>query len=367
MVSLSRIYIHPVKSMRGVQVSHALVNAEGLANDRAFMLTETDGTFITARQHPQLVLFTPVILQNGLHLSAPDGESVMVSLSDFSATAAPTEVWGNHFTAYIAPEAINNWLSGYFGRAVQLRWTGQRPDRRVKRLPAIPLTFADGYPFLLISEASFLDLQRRCGAGITLTQFRPNIVVSGTEPFAEDSWKTLRIGSVVFEAVKPCSRCIFTTINVESGHKHPSVEPLSTLQGFRTAANGDVDFGQNLIAHSSGIIRAGDKVEILETQTPRRYHQVQVSPPPPVSRAAEKALAIDYQGRIFTGNNQHILLEQLEMQGIKLPYSCRAGICGSCKVQLVAGEVLPLTASAVAGNGKILACSCIPKGDIRIG
>ncbi|EKK5173894.1 MOSC N-terminal beta barrel domain-containing protein, partial [Cronobacter sakazakii] len=96
---LSQLFIHPVKSMRGLQVSHALADVSGLTFDRAFMVTETDGTFITARQYPQMVLFTPALLPDGLHLTAPDGSSAAIRFADFAAAPAPTEVWGNHFTA----------------------------------------------------------------------------------------------------------------------------------------------------------------------------------------------------------------------------------------------------------------------------
>ncbi len=169
---------------------------------------------------------------------------------------APTEVWGTHFTARIAPDAINKWLSGFFSREVQLRWVGPQMTRRVKRHNTVPLSFADGYPYLLANEASLRDLQQRCPASVKMEQFRPNLVVSGASAWEEDSWKVIRIGDVVFDVVKPCSRCIFTTVSPEKGQKHPAGEPLKTLQSFRTAQdNGDVDFGQNLIARNSGVIR----------------------------------------------------------------------------------------------------------------
>ncbi|NDL62000.1 YcbX family protein [Acerihabitans arboris] len=367
MVSLSRLYIHPVKSMRGLQVSHALVGAEGLAFDRIFMVTEPDGTFITARQYPQMVLFTPVMVQNGLHLSAPDGQSVLVRFTDFTPDGHPTEVWGNHFTAYLAPEAINNWLSGYLGRPAQLRWTGEQSRRRVKRYPGIPLSFADGYPFLLVGEASLLDLQGRCPAGVRMTQFRPNMVVAGSEPYAEDGWRRIRIGGVEFELVKPCSRCVLTTVGVESGRRHPATEPLRTLQGYRTADNGDVDFGQNLIARSSGMIRVGDSVEVLAEREPRRYGTGKITEPLDRPAAGERQVRINYRGQQFTGNNRQVLLEQLEQQGVRIPYSCRAGICGTCRVELLEGEVAPLKASALEEPGHVLTCSCVPKSDLRLG
>ena len=129
MITLSRLYVHPVKSLRGLQLSYAQVGSSGLAFDRNFMITEPDGTFITARQYPQMVLFTPALLPDGLFLTAPDG--ARHSLQRLRRRAA-AEVWGNHFTALIAPDEINRWLSGYFQRDVQLRWLGPELTRRVK-------------------------------------------------------------------------------------------------------------------------------------------------------------------------------------------------------------------------------------------
>ncbi|AJQ98721.1 Flavodoxin reductases (ferredoxin-NADPH reductases) family 1 [Enterobacteriaceae bacterium bta3-1] len=366
MITLSKLYVHPIKSMRGLQLSQAQVLPSGLAFDRALMVTETDGTFITARQNPQMVTFTPALLPNGIALTGPDGESILVRWEDFTHLQQPTEVWGNHFSAQVAPPQINDWLSRYFKRAVQLRWLGNELSRRVKHHPDIPLTFADGYPFLLINEASFQNLQQRAPNAIRIEQFRPNIVVSGAKAFDEDSWLVIRIGEVIFDLVKPCSRCILTTVSTDRGRKHPAGEPLKTLQSFRTADNGDVDFGMNMIARSGGIIRQGDSVEILSVRPPRLYSASEVNDTLATPQTNEKSVNIEYQGQTFVGNNQQILLEQLEAQGIRIPYSCRAGLCGSCKITLVEGEVTPLKQSAISSNGTILSCSCIPKSSIKL-
>ncbi|WON78232.1 YcbX family protein [Serratia sp. UGAL515B_01] len=366
MFTLSRLYVHPVKSLRGLQLSHAQVANHGLAFDRTFMITEPDGTFITARQHPQMVLFTPALLADGLFLTAPDGESATIRFNDFAADGHPTEVWGNHFTALIAPNEINEWLSGYFQRQVQLRWVGETLTRRVTKHPEIPLSFADGYPYLLINEASFQDLQQRCPSSIKLEQFRPNIVVTGAPAWSEDSWQVIRIGNVMFDVVKPCSRCVLTTVSAERGRKHPNGEPLSTLQGFRTGDNGDIDFGQNMIARNSGIIRVGDRVEVLSSKPARPYRAGKIVGTLSVPQDTSNNVTIEYQGNSFTGNNQQILLEQLEQQGIRIPYSCRAGICGSCRITLTEGKVVALKQSAIEANGTILCCSCIPKSDLKL-
>jgi Uncharacterized Fe-S protein len=367
MLTLSRLFIHPVKSMRGIGLTHAFADISGMAFDRIFMVTEPDGTFITARQFPAMVRFTPAILHDGLHLTAPDGSSAVIRFADFAQQSTPTEVWGNHFTAHVAPDAINQWLSPFFKRDVQLRWLGNNLTRRVKRHDAVPLSFADGFPFLLTNEASLRDLQQRSPASVKMEQFRPNLVVTGAQAWDEDRWKTVRIGEVIFDVAKPCSRCIFTTISPERGQKHPSGEPLNTLQSFRTAQdNGDVDFGLNLIARSSGVIRVGDEVTILASGPGRIYGAGEKEESDLPVEKQETQVEIDWQGTSFSGNNQQVLLEQLEQQGIRIPYSCRAGICGSCRITLVEGEVSPLKKSAVGNDGTILSCSCIPKTALKL-
>lgn len=366
MIALSRLYIHPVKSMRGMQVSHAQALQSGLSFDRIFMLTEPDGTFITARQYPEMVLFTPALIMGGLQLSAPDGTSATVLFSDFLPDDQPTEVWGNQFTALVAPDNINQWLSGFFPRPLQLRWVGPQMTRRVKQFDRVPLGFADGFPYLLINEASLYDLQQRCPAGVRMEQFRPNLVVTGAEAWAEDSWSTVKIGEILFDVPKPCSRCILTTVSPQRGLKHPDGEPLSTLQRFRSArdGSGDIDFGMNLVARSSGVIRVGDTLQVIERQPARHYGQGEVTETLPVTALPNDSLRLNWNGKEFSGNNQQVLLEQLEMQGIRIPYSCRAGICGSCKVTLVSGEVNALKKGAIREDGTILSCSCIPSGNL---
>ncbi|ROR11290.1 YcbX family protein [Erwinia sp. JUb26] len=366
MITLSRLFIHPVKSMRGMQVSHAQALESGLAFDRIFMLTEPDGTFITARQYPEMVLFTPALIMGGLQLSAPDGSSATVLFDDFLPDDAPTEVWGSHFSALIAPDSINQWLSGFFPRPLQLRWVGPQMTRRVKHFEQVPLGFADGFPYLLVNEASLFDLQQRCPAGVRMEQFRPNLVITGAEPWAEDGWSTVKIGDVLFDLPKPCSRCVFTTISPQRGRKHPNGEPLSTLQRFRSAqdGSGDIDFGMNLVARSSGVIRTGDRLEVIQRQPARAYGSGEVTETLTIDAQPPGEVTLSWNGQAFSGNNQQVLLEQLEMQGIRIPYSCRAGICGSCKVTLVSGEVSALKKGAIRKDGTILSCSCIPSGDL---
>ncbi|MEW5287827.1 YcbX family protein [Erwinia papayae] len=368
MLTLSRLYIHPIKSMRGMQISHAQTLASGLAFDRIFMLTDVNGTFITARQYPEMVMFTPALLPDGLLLSAPDNSCASVRYADFSPEAAATEVWGNQFTALIAPDSVNAWLSQFFPHSVQLRWVGNNMSRRVKRFQQVPLGFADGFPFLLINEASLHDLRQRCPAGIRLEQFRPNLVVAGGRAWEEDSWSVVRVGNQLFDVAKPCNRCVLSTVSPDKGRRHPTGEPLSTLQTFRTASDKqtDVDFGLNLTARTTGIIRAGDDVEVISHHSPRRYGVGQSAESPGSHDQTSGELNISWQGETFRGNNQQVLLEQLELQGYRIPYSCRAGICGSCRIRLLSGQVHALKKVGQREDGTILSCCCIPAGELQL-
>lgn len=354
--------------MRGVRLSHAFADISGLTFDRNFMVTTLEGKFITARKYPQMLLFTPVMLNNGLYLRAPNGESATVLYQDFDDKQSPTEVWGNHFHALIAPDAINRWLSTFFDEPVQLRWLSPQLSRRVKGHQDVPMSFADGYPFLLINEASVQELQRRCPAGIKLEQFRGNLIITGAKPFEEDTWKTIQIGEVIFTLDKPCSRCILTTVSPEKGIKHPNSEPLATLQTFRSDEKGNVDFGQNMIIQNTGIVRVGDILTVLETKPAKQYltqeRDNDLSGQNVQSQINKVSLVFDEIE--YEGDNQNVILEQLELHGLNIPYSCRAGICGRCKIKLVSGEVTPLKQSAVSENGYILACSCIPKTALKL-
>lgn len=238
--------------------------------------------------------------------------------------------------------------------------------RRVQRFSEVPLGFADGYPYLLINEASLHDLRKRCPAGVKLEQFRPNLVVTGTTAWAEDRWATVRIGGILFDAPKPCSRCIFTTVSTERGRRHPTGEPLTTLQKFRTAMDGsdDVDFGINLVARNSGIVRVGDELEVVADKPARLYGAGEVAESLEAVAAAQESVTLSWEGERFSGNNQQVLLEQLEMQGYRIPYSCRAGVCGSCRVRLASGQVRALKKGALREDGTLLSCSCVPDGDL---
>lgn len=268
--TLSQITIYPIKSTQGIDISTSWVEKQGLSFDRRFMIATPDGKMITARSHPQLVTLHTNVTNNGLHLAYEGKETLTLSFSDFSMKKKQTQVWNDIFFAYQTTDEANQWISEVVGDKAELLYTGEQSNRVREKL-GHNVSFADGYPLLVISEASLSELNQRASETQFMQQFRPNIVVTGDEAFIEDSWKKIRIGEVEFDVVKPCERCILTTVDHTSGIAKASKEPLKTLSTFRANEDGGVYFGQNIVALNEGSISVDDVVEVLEYKEKEYY------------------------------------------------------------------------------------------------
>ncbi|WP_116475462.1 hybrid-cluster NAD(P)-dependent oxidoreductase [Zobellella maritima] len=263
MALISDLYLYPIKSAAAIRVSEAWVSREGLQGDRRYMLARPDGTFVTARTHPRLQQVLVSRAADGLGVEYPGLPGLKVRVADFKCQPVATRVWSDSFSAWSTHPDYDAWFSRVAGEPVQLLWVGEQSGR-YREKQGIRVGFADGYPLLLISQASLADLNLRADAVQQMSQFRTNLVVAGTRPFEEDGWRRIRIGEVEFRVAKPCSRCIMTTIEPGSGRFNRMKEPLATLTRYRRGDDGEVYFGQNLVALNEGEIRAGDEVEVLE-------------------------------------------------------------------------------------------------------
>jgi uncharacterized protein YcbX len=262
---LSQIFIHPIKSTRGLSLTQATVEPMGLEHDRRWMLVRPDGSFVTGRESPSLVLVTALPSQNGLRLSAPERPELRLPVPPAEAPRMDVTIWGNRCSAARVDEAADRWFSQYLSEPVALVYVDARMERPVDPRYAGPedrVGFPDAFPLLLVSRASLEELNRRLPRPVTIEHFRPNLVVEGCEPFAEDSWKRLRVGSVELEIVKPCARCVFTTVDPLTGVKASDGEPLRTLTGFRRR-EGKVLFGQNVLVRRPGTLQVGAPVELI--------------------------------------------------------------------------------------------------------
>ncbi len=261
---LSDIYFYPVKSLRGIHLQRAPVDRRGIHFDRHWMVVDAEGRFITQRQHPRMALVRTALTPRGLRLSAPGRSDLDVDFEPEPFRQVQVEVWGDHCLGYRAGDAAAEWFSQFLDRSCQLVYMPEQSQRPVDPDYATAedrVGFADGFPFLLISEASLADLNQRLSEPVPMIRFRPNLVIRGCEPYAEDSWRRIRIGDITFRVAKPCSRCVIPTIDPETAQK--AVEPLRTLNSYRREGN-KVYFGQNLLHDAFGVLQVGSQVEVLE-------------------------------------------------------------------------------------------------------
>lgn len=262
MAVITELNIYPLKSAAFVSSNEAFVTVEGMLNDRRYMLAKPDGCFVTARTHPRLQSIQVKPVASGLAVRYGDRQ-LEIRHSAFLQQPITTGVWDDDFIALSTHPDYDAWFSQILEEPLQLLWLGERSQRYRDKL-GTRVSFADGYPLLLISEASLNDLNLRADARLLMSQFRPNIVVAGNRAFEEDGWRHIRIGEVEFLVAKPCSRCVMTTIEPGTEGFNAIKEPLATLLRYRRGEDGEVYFGQNLIALNEGIIKQGDEVKVLE-------------------------------------------------------------------------------------------------------
>lgn len=262
-MKLTAINKYPVKSLKGLSLEKAWVDSFGIGGDRRWMLVDAEGRFVTQRKHPVMGTIMVEDGESALRFTSAEGAVLTVNLEEF-VDPVDSLVWGDNILALGAGSAVSSWFSRLLGMPVRLVYMPDSSFRQVDREYVDykkRVSFADGFPFLLISEASLNDLNERLSVPVAMSRFRPNLVVSGCQPFEEDSWKVIRIGDIEFEIVKPCSRCIMTTIDEES--LKPNKEPLKTLATYRKNEYG-VCFGQNLVHRGSGVLTVGNSVEVLK-------------------------------------------------------------------------------------------------------
>jgi len=266
-LTLTQISYYPVKSTAGIDTRQAAVEPRGLKDDRRWMLVDRVGRFLTAREHPQLLQIQAGIQDRCLTLKAPG--MAELKLNEARPDTGPRldiTIWHDQLSAAGMPAAADAWCSEYLGLACRLVYMDEHCERSSDpeySLNCDIVSFADGFPCLLISEASLADLNTRTPITVGMRRFRPNLVISGCSAYAEDDWRRLRIGTIEFDVVKPCARCVLTTIDPQTSQKHAQQEPLRTLCGYRRRANRGIDFGQNLIPRDTGTLRVGDHIEIL--------------------------------------------------------------------------------------------------------
>lgn len=277
-MKISEICIYPIKSLGGISLSSSILEERGLRFDRRWMLVDKEGMFFTQREFPQLATVSVSLAQNGVDVCAVGFGSINVPFG-IEGETVKVQVWDSACDAIPNSKNINDWFSDFLKFDCQLVFM---PDETKREVNANfnngndIVSFADGYPILLIGENSLKLLNEQLEAELPMNRFRPNLVVSGSAPFAEDIWGKIRIGESVFRTTKPCARCVITTIDQTRG-VFDGKEPLASLAKFRMAKDvypnafekfglnaTSVLFGQNLVPEVvGGTISVNDLVETL--------------------------------------------------------------------------------------------------------
>jgi hypothetical protein len=276
---ISEINIYPIKSLKGISLETAHVEERGLQYDRRWMLTDAGGMFMTQREFPRMATISVWLEDDGLGVAADRFGDVFIPFKPDTGNKQQVTIWQSVCEGAIYGGALNEWFSDVLGTSCQLVYMPDDSRRSVN--PRFDrgdevVSFADGYPLMLLGEASLADLNSRLNEPLPMNRFRPNLVVSDSDAFAEDNWKTVRVGDARFRSTKPCERCVITTIEQSNGEV-AGKEPLRTLASFRMAKTvmpneyemlgvnaTAVLFGQNLIAETVGTtVSVGDPVEVL--------------------------------------------------------------------------------------------------------
>lgn len=270
--ALRSIHVHPLKAARGHAPREAVVEPWGLAGDRRWLLVDSDGRFVSQRPHPRMALTAVEQLPGGgVRVSAPGLEPLTVAVPEPVETVT-VEIWRDKVEAVPVDAAADAWFSAHLDAEVRL----VHLDDPAKRRPIDPayakdgetVSFADGYPLLLTALSSLDALNSLIAQGdhadegpLPMNRFRPNVVVDGTPPWAEDDWSRVAIGDVTFRVTKMCGRCVVTTTDQDTAER--GKEPLRTLARHRRFGD-QLVFGQNLVPESTGVIHVGDPVTVLE-------------------------------------------------------------------------------------------------------
>jgi uncharacterized protein len=266
MLTVSELYIYPIKSLGGIALNSASLLERGFEHDRRWMLVNANNEFLTQREITAMTFLKVQLTEQGLHITniSKPGEELIVP---FEPTVAETEmvtVWSSRCRGQRVSDAADAWFSKQLGFTAKLFYmpdtTRRYVDGRYAHNKEIT-SFTDGYPLLLIGQASLDDLNSRLQQPVPMNRFRPNIVFTGGTPFQEDYMKHFDINGITIFGVKPCARCVMTTINQQTAEK--AKEPLKTLSTYRIK-NKKVLFGQNLLHQGTGIISIGDTITIRE-------------------------------------------------------------------------------------------------------
>lgn len=261
-MELTGIFVYPIKGMGGIPLKSAILEERGIRLDRRWMLIDDENRFISQRQSSNLSLFRIEISDQQLKVSWKEEHILIPIAEEDYQPGPPVTVWDDTVeNVLLASKTINDWFTKNLGMPCRLAYQSHKGIRMTptKYAPSQEVSFADGYPYLIISEESLGLLNEKLKAPIDIDRFRANFIIKGGNPHIEDEYNYIKIGEVELQCVKPCARCTVVTINQKNATK--SAEPLATLAKYRRKEN-KILFGQNLIlkGKNQGEVKIGDPI-----------------------------------------------------------------------------------------------------------
>lgn len=266
---LSQIFIYPIKSARGIAVPETEVNNSGPLQDRRWMVVDEHGVFLSQRKLPRLVLIEPHFEGADLVATAPGMSPLVIRRWSGEGEWIPVRIWRDYLTLPHPDQAYSDWFSSFLGTPCRLVYLPDEVSRPVEAPfdnPQWRVSLADGYPLLVVTQESLDLLNSKAPWPIAMERFRPNLVIAGATPHAEDYWTDLHIGSVQLTIVKPCARC--SIVLVDPATAKVGLEPLRTLAAYRRMPQ-SVLFAQNALVVTPGQLRVGTAVEITNSKKDR--------------------------------------------------------------------------------------------------
>lgn len=268
MLSISRLYVYPIKSLGGIELNSASLTDRGIEHDRRWMLVDENNRFLTQREFSKMALLRTAIHANELTVYEKGNEvdKIIVNLYPTGNGTVNVQVWDDVCEAIEMSKEVNDWFSHKLTMPCKLVYMPDESKRQVDDdyIMNNDITgFSDAFPVLMIGQASLDDLNSRLEIPVPMNRFRPNIVFTGGDPYQEDTLQHFQINGIDMFAVKPCARCVVTTTDQETGAT--AKEPLKTLATYRTG-NNKVYFGQNILYKNEGIIKVGDELKVVETK-----------------------------------------------------------------------------------------------------
>jgi uncharacterized protein YcbX len=256
-IRLEEINIYPIKSLGKISLKESKARIKGFKFDRRMMLTDGEGQFLSQRRIPEMARFKLSADDDGF-IVQHDNEKIHIPFELTADKSRKVTVWGDQLIAPEADNCYSRWFSDHLDQECHLVFMNKESKRPVDHKYAVhneQVSYADGFPYLIIGTGSLEDLNQRLETPVPIDRFRPNIVISTDVPFKEDDLNLFHLGEATFKRVKPCSRCIITTTDQSTGIR--SKEPLRTLSEYRKFDQ-KVLFGQNLICLKEGLVKTGD-------------------------------------------------------------------------------------------------------------